>query len=312
MGLFLGIDTSNYTTSAALFDSGAGTVRMEKKLLPTAEGAAGLRQSDAVFAHVKQLGQLVGTLFNGENLHLDGVGVSLFPRREEGSYMPCFLVGEMGADLLCGAMGLSKYGFSHQEGHVAAALYSAGQLQMMEKPFLAFHVSGGTTDALLATPGSPVFSIAPVGRSLDLKAGQAIDRVGLALGLKFPCGPALTALAEECDEKIRIKAPVKGSDCSLSGVENQCCKLLQEGREPAYIARYCIAFIQSALEQMTDALLKEYGPLPLLYAGGVMSCRIIRTAFEARYGGVFADPAYSSDNAAGVAVLASLSAERGR
>ena len=105
---------------------------------------------------------------------------------------------------------------------------------------------------------------------------------------------------------------MKGSDCSLSGVENQCRKLLQEGREPAYIARYCIAFIQSALEQMTDALLKEYGPLPLLYAGGVMSCRIIRTAFEARYGGVFADPAYSSDNAAGVAVLASLTAERGR
>lgn len=312
MGLFLGIDTSNYTTSAALYDSRAGRVRMEKKLLPTAVGAAGLRQSDAVFAHVKQLGQLVQTLFNGEALSLDGVGVSLFPRRAEGSYMPCFLVGEMGAELLCGALNLPQYGFSHQEGHIAAALYSAGQLSMMEKPFLAFHVSGGTTDALLVTPGDPFFSIKPVGRSLDLKAGQAVDRVGLMLGLKFPCGPALTELASECGEKIRVRAPVKGSDCSLSGVENQCRKLLKEGREPAYIARYCLAFVQSALEQMTDALLNEYGPLPLLYAGGVMSCSMIRAAFEERYGGVFADPAYSSDNAAGIAVLASLSAEGGR
>ena len=101
MAVYLGIDTSNYTTSTALFDSdawaqGGLAVKMEKKLLPTAPGALGLRQSDAVFAHVQQLGGLAGQLFGKEPPTLDGVGVSIFPRRVEGSYMPCFLVGQMG------------------------------------------------------------------------------------------------------------------------------------------------------------------------------------------------------------------------
>ena len=308
MGSYLGIDTSNYTTSLALLDTDTGEVRMEKRLLPTAPGALGLRQSDAVFAHVQQLGELAQKLFAAGRPALSGVGVSIFPRRAEGSYMPCFLVGKTSAELLASAIGAPLYTFSHQEGHIAAALYSSGHLELMKERFIAFHLSGGTTDALLVEPGEPVFKVTPVARSLDLKAGQAVDRVGLMLGLTFPCGPQLSALAESCSERIKVRPTMKGADCCLSGVENRCRKLLDEGRDPAYIARYCLISIEAALEGMTQALLDQYGKLPLLYAGGVMASSVIRPYFEAKFGGYFAQPAFSSDNAAGIALLAALSA----
>lgn len=313
MSVYLGIDTSNYTTSTALFDSdawklGQQAVKMEKKLLPTAPGALGLRQSDAVFAHVQQLGGLAARLFEEGAPELSGVGVSIFPRRAEGSYMPCFLVGQMSAQLVSSAMGVPMYTFSHQEGHIAAALYSAGRLDLIKERFIAFHLSGGTTDALLVEPGEPFFKITPVARSLDLKAGQAVDRVGLMLGLKFPCGPQLTELALRCEEKIKVRPTMKGADCCLSGIENRCHKLLDEGKAPEYIALYCLKSIEAALDGMTRALIEKYGELPLVYAGGVMSNVIIRQQFESRYGGIFAEPQFSSDNAAGIAVLAALAA----
>lgn len=281
---------------------------MEKKLLPTPPGALGLRQSDAVFAHVQQLGGLAARLFAENAPELSGVGVSVFPRRAEGSYMPCFLVGQMSAQLVSSAMGVPLYTFSHQEGHIAAALYSAGRLDLIKRRFIAFHLSGGTTDALLVEPGEPFFKITPVACSLDLKAGQAVDRVGLMLGLKFPCGPQLTELALQCGEKIKVRPTMKGADCCLSGIENRCRRLLDEGKAPEYIALYCLKSIEAALEGMTCALLERYGELPLLYAGGVMSNVIIRRQFETKYGGIFAQPQFSSDNAAGIAVLAALAA----
>ena len=178
----------------------------------------------------------------------------------------------------------------------------------MGERFIAFHLSGGTTDALLVEPGEPVFKVTLAARSLDLKAGQAVDRVGLMLGLTFPCGPSLSALAESCHEPIKVRPTMIGADCCLSGIENQCRKLLDSGKPPAYVARYCLISIEAALEGMTKALLEQYGPLPLVYAGGVMSSSVIRPYFERKYGGYFAEPAFSSDNAAGIALLAAVSA----
>ena len=306
MGMYLGIDTSNYTTSLALYDSDSNVMEMEKKLLPTKEGALGLRQSDAVFAHIKQLPALMETLRSRVSAPITAVGVSAFPRRAEGSYMPCFLVGETAAVMVSQSLKVPLYRFSHQEGHVAAAVYSAEKPSLFSKPFLAFHLSGGTTDALLITPKAPFFSVEQVASSLDLKAGQVVDRVGLMLGLSFPCGPALTALAVQCDEKISVKATMKGCDCCLSGIENQAKTLLAEGRSPSFIARFALASIDAALTEMTKRLIAKYGSLPLLYAGGVMSNVLIRAHMEQEFSGIFAEPAYSSDNSAGIAFLASL------
>lgn len=312
MSLYLGIDTSNYTTSLALYDGKSGQIQQKKKLLPVKEGALGLRQSDALFHHVKQLPDLAQALFAevGER-KIAAIGVSTQPRRRDDSYMPCFLAGESLAKTMGAAFSLPVYPFSHQEGHVAAALYGAGCLSWMDKPFIAFHFSGGTSDGLLVRPDGKRLQIEQIAGSLDLKAGQAVDRVGLMLGLSFPAGPALEQLAAQSEKNYKIKPVMKGCDCSFSGVENRCRSMLEKGESPCDIARYCLDFIAASLSGMTEKLLEQYGPYPLLYAGGVMSNQYIRRIIEQRFGGVFCPPVYSSDNAAGIAVLAAKMAQEG-
>ncbi len=299
---FLGIATSNYTTSAAMYCG--GTVRQQKKLLPVKEGEIGLRQSDALFHHVHQLPEVLCPLLEGAG-GVNAVGVSVRPRDQEGSYMPCFSAGETAARLLAAAYGAPLHPFSHQAGHLAAALFSAGRLDLLERRFLAFHVSGGTTEAVLVSPGADgALQTELAARSLDLKGGQAVDRVGRMLGLPFPAGPALERLALESGKTFRVKPSMRGCDCSLSGIENQCRRLLQDGAPREDVARYCLDALLAALDAMCAALLRDQGDLPVLFAGGVMSNSLLRRVLENRYGACFAEPAFSSDNAAGVAVLA--------
>ena len=311
MSAFLGIDTSNYTTSAALFDSEANTIIQSKKLLPVKAGELGLRQSDAVFAHVKQLGDMVQNVFAEYGGKITAIGVSTRPRDIDGSYMPCFLVGEMAANCLGAALKVPVLPFAHQQGHVAAALYSAGRLDLFRERFIAFHLSGGTTEALLVEPSAErIIRCTKVGGSMDLKAGQAVDRIGVMLGLPFPAGKYLEELALKSDRKFKIKPVMKGTECCLSGIENKCRKMLENGEKPEDIALFCLKSVEAALCGMTDAMLSEYGKLPLVYAGGVMSNCIIRNTIENKYGGIFAKPEFSSDNAAGIAVLAAEAYKR--
>ena len=301
----LGIDTSNYTTSACIYDSETGEVFQQKLLLPVKEGEKGLRQSDAVFHHTARLYPLVEKLFERCGTEFDAIGVSEKPRDAEGSYMPCFLVGVNAARCIGAATGKPLYGFSHQAGHIAAALYSSGKMNLMKKKFIAFHVSGGTSEMLLVSPGNErVFDVEIIGETLDLNCGQAVDRAGVMMGLAFPCGRELEALALKSSEKYNPKVCVKGGNCSLSGLENQCRKMLDSGESKENVARYCLDFISKTLEKMTEYALNEYGNLPLVFAGGVMSNSIIREKIQSRFGASFAQPDFSCDNAAGVAILA--------
>ena len=302
--LYLGIDTSNYTTSAALYNSQTGEMTQQKKLLPVREGQLGLRQSDAVFHHTAQLHTLFEELVRGvDTKQIAAVGVSSRPRPVSGSYMPCFTVGQNTAKILSAALKIPLCEFSHQEGHISAVLYSAKKTELFNRDFLAFHVSGGTTEAVLAKGLGSGFELELVAQTLDLNAGQAIDRVGLMLGLKFPCGPQLEQLALKNTEKLSARPTIKGCDCCLSGVENQCKKLISQGKSPDYVSAYCLEFIRKTLEKMTDALLEKHGELPLVYAGGVMSNSIIKNSFKEKYNAAFAEPVFSSDNAAGIAYL---------
>lgn len=312
MSLFLGLDTSNYTTSAAVYDTDTGEVVQARQLLPVKEGERGIRQSDAVFHHTRQLPDVLSrVLSSAPSRDFAGIGVSTRPRRVEGSYMPCFWVGTSQAQVLSDVLGIPVYEFSHQEGHLAAALYSAGRLDLTGQEFLAFHVSGGTTESLLAGPGeeSPV-EASLAGTSTDLKAGQAIDRIGVALGLPFPCGPALEQLALQSDRTFRIRPSLNGLDCSLSGVENQCRKMMADGEPAADVALYCLKSVGAALIGMAEALVKEYPGRPLVFSGGVMSNSILKEDLKQKFDCCFAEPAFSADNAAGVAVLAYLQDRR--
>lgn len=297
---FLGIDTSNYTTSAAFFRD--GEIVQRKKPLPVRQGELGLRQSDAVFHHVMGLPEVVESLPKAENI--TAVGASDRPRNLPSSYMPCFSVGAGAARSAAKLLGVPFWLFSHQEGHIAAALYSAKRLDLLQQRFLAFHVSGGTTEAVLVEPGGErVLRTKLLAQSLDLKGGQAVDRVGAMLGLPFPSGKELEELSRKTDVRFHIRPSMKGADCSLSGVENKCRAMLLDGRAPEEIAAFCIQSVLAALDGMTEALLSRYGELPLVFAGGVSSNGTIRETLSKKYGALFAAPEFSADNAAGIAVL---------
>ncbi len=309
--MFLGIDTSNYTSSCAVFDENAGSFYLKKQLLPVAEGALGLRQSDAVFHHVKNLAPLLSELSEKFSKDIKAIGYSYAPCDREGSYMPCFCVGQSHAAVLSASLGVKAFPFSHQAGHVAAALCSVNKTELFEKQFVAFHVSGGTTDVLLIKPHrEKIFDIFPLASSLDLKAGQAVDRVGAMLGLRFPSGPALEELALKSCREYKIKPFMKDGSCSFSGVENKCKAMLENDEKHEDIAKYCIDYITAALCLMTEYAIKECGDLPVVYAGGVMSDTIIRNVLQKKFGAFFASPEFSSDNAAGTAYLAYLKNQR--
>ena len=311
MAEHLGIDTSNYTTSVCIYNDVTNTISQCKKLLPVKEGSLGLRQSDAVFHHTVQLPMMFEELFSSDKFSLSSVGVSVSPRDEEGSYMPCFLSGVSVAKSLSLTHDIPLNTFSHQAGHIAAALYSSDSMDLIDKEFIAFHLSGGTTEALLVKPDQDrIFNIQLVAKTRDLKAGQAVDRIGVMLGLKFPCGKELDSLSKLSSKEYKIKPTMKGADCCLSGVENYCRKMIDCGEKSEDVAKYCITYISRALEEMTKTLLNKYGNLPLVYAGGVMSNSIISHYFSEYYHGRFAKPEFSSDNAAGISILSAIKEKR--
>ena len=307
MSFFLGIDTSNYTTSTALYDSDTNSVISKKRLLPVKSGEKGIRQSDAVFHHTVALPDLMSELFEGENHSLSGIGVSVKPSNQEGSYMPCFLAGVSVAKGISAALGIKLYEFSHQDGHIAAALYSADMLSLIEKEFIAFHISGGTSQALLVSPCGDYFKTKLLSQSLDLNAGQAVDRVGVSLGLDFPCGAELEKEALKLNLPLKKLKIFRKDGCfSLSGVENQCADMLKKGLSDCEIAHHCLSSIYSAIYDTAVEISKQYGGLPMVFSGGVMSNSLIRNGITADFDAYFAKPEFSADNAAGIAVLASV------
>lgn len=307
MSFHLGIDTSNYTTSVAVYDDVTKTVISKKKLLPVKAGEKGIRQSDAVFHHTVQLPQLISELRCEFKEKISSVGVSVKPCNSDGSYMPCFLTGISVASAISDIMSIPIHKFSHQDGHIAAALFSANQLELMKEKFFAFHISGGTSQVLLVEPHGDYFKTNIISDSLDLKAGQAVDRVGLMLGLKFPCGPELEKLAlnSTADTK-KIKVFRRDGMFSLSGVENKCKKMIADGYPKEDVALYCLNYIKCALDDTINEIILKYGNLPLVFSGGVMSNSIIRNEFESKYNAYFAAPQFSADNACGIAVLSSV------
>ena len=109
MSKYIGIDTSNYTTSVALYDSETNSIVSKRKLLPVSDGQLGLRQSDAVFHHTQQLPVLFEELFADADVDvgdIKAVCASFSPRKVQGSYMPCFTVGSGFARALSATLGL--------------------------------------------------------------------------------------------------------------------------------------------------------------------------------------------------------------
>lgn len=304
----VGFDTSNYTTSVSVARMDGSIAANLKLPLPVREGQRGLRQSDALFEHTRNLPELTDRLkafLSEEGLRPIAVGVSATPRDAEGSYMPCFLAGVSAAHSFAAAVGAPVYDFSHQNGHIMAAAYSSGESEkLLSAPLVAFHVSGGTTEALYVRPVGKTFSVELVGETDDINAGQLIDRVGVMMGLFFPAGREMERLASEYRGKI-YKHPVcvREGRCSLSGGENIAARIYEADNDRCATAAFVFDFICKTLIAMGEEVENRYGRTPVLFAGGVMSNRLMRQALSRRFDAYFSEPEFSADNAAGVALL---------
>ena len=314
MDAFLGLDTSCYTTSAALVARDGSVLSSARRLLPVAPGQRGLRQSEAVFVHIKQLPEILAEAFaqarqalpKGEELTLLAVAASRTPTDAAESYMPVFLAGWGSGMAIAQAQALPCYAVTHQAGHIAAGRIGN---EGLDERFLAVHLSGGTTDLLACAPEG----IRPLGGSLDVHAGQLIDRLGVRLGLAFPAGPGLEKLALACERPATGILPASlaadGLHCHLSGAETKSMGLL-ERLPKEQIALEAFDLLARTVARLLRAGCAATNARQALVVGGVASSLLLRRLLAERLSKVrvpltlyFGEPQYSADNAAGVARL---------
>lgn len=307
----LGLDTSCYTTSAALCcltqGAAAGRFFQARKLLTVPLGERGLAQSEGVFQHVARLPELLaGLLEESRDLDIACVCASVKPRPREDSYMPVFRVGEGTGRAVAAALRVPLYGTTHQEGHIRAARVDTALTE--DTPFLALHLSGGTTEILRVSPDG---GVALLGGTRDLHAGQLIDRVGVRLGLPFPAGPHLEALARKGEAKARLSASLRGMDCHFSGAETEAMRWAEREALPREdIAAEVFDCVSRTVARLIVAAWEATGVRDALLLGGVASSALIGGAVRARVAKRaksvrlhFARPELAGDNAVGVALI---------
>ncbi len=307
--VLLGIDTSNYRTSLCLVEEDGRIVAEAKRLLHVKEGKRGLQQSEAVFQHVINLPELSDEL-SLPDWNVIGVCASVKPRPVDKSYMPVFKVGEGLARSLSVYAKVPYYVTSHQEGHIAAGEYTA-EKKPRENRFLAVHLSGGTSEILLCERTETGYTIEKIGGTIDLHAGQLVDRIGVALGFSFPAGPYLEELAKQAEGTFSISSSVNGLAFSFSGPEAALLRAIQQqAAPPAEIARACEQCIANTLEKTLRTAVEKGYSKEILIVGGVAANTYIRERLIKRLGHpavnaklYFCDPVYSGDNAYGVAML---------
>ncbi|MEG1525171.1 MAG: O-sialoglycoprotein endopeptidase [Clostridia bacterium] len=303
----IGIDTSCYTTSVACV-SDEGIVFEKRTMLSVPLGTRGLRQSEAMFQHVRNLPLLMQTLFlQIDRRSIESVAVSATPTAAPDSYMPVFLAGRMAAVSAAAALDRPLIETTHQAGHVRAALFGNEDLLDGDR-ILALHLSGGTTDVLLVSlKNRRLDVIEPIGGSEDLHAGQFVDRMGVRLGLPFPSGVLLEQLANTATKRdIRLPSTVRELRCSLSGQETQAQRYYEAGIERAEIAYAVYDCLGRTVGKLIEASIKRYGSLPVLLSGGVSGSELLRVILKTRteQNLRFAHSGLSSDNAVGAAFLA--------
>lgn len=301
----IAIDTSNYTTSVALMNTDGELLANLKRPLKVKEGERGLRQSDAVFLHTVNIPDIMQELSDSfGSISPVAVGVSDKPRNEAGSYMPCFLSGVAAASSISAALGIPLYRFSHQCGHIMAAIYSASAWDMLDGDFAAFHLSGGTSEFLSVKPSGYEFKTEILGGTADLNAGQVIDRIGVHMGFSFPAGQYIERAALENKKKIpRKKVSESGFTFNLSGLENMAKKLYADTDDKALVSAFVLDYISRCIISVCEEYEARYGKTRFVFAGGVMCNSIIKHELQSRFSAFFAEPSMSADNAVGVAAL---------
>ncbi len=307
MSKILSFDTSNYTTSACLFDTDKGVVWENRIMLKVPNGECGVRQNDAVFLHTKNL----YTLFDEFPCDdIDFVVASKCPSEGENSYMPCFTVGVSFGKVVSKILSVPFDSYSHQKNHICAALYSSNKTDLLATPFIAYHISGGTTDVCLCDPEPNGFLVKKIGGTADISCGQLIDRTGVNIGLEFPCGKEIEKLADAKNISGRIKFKNNNGYYNFSGFQNKTEKMFATNASKEEVSTFCLDVVYSFVLNSVSYFRSLYGNLPVIMSGGVMSNRIVSGMTSDRIDNIFfSDPRYSVDNSLGLAVM--LAHERG-
>lgn len=305
---FLGIDTSNYKTSIAVVDDNSNIICDTRLFLEVKQGEKGLRQSDALFQHVKNLPLLMEEMRSCFSGHISAVSYSSKPRPVEGSYMPVFLAGEGFAKSIAAALDVPAYAFSHQEGHIEA-IKNYSTFKSYDK-VLSCHFSGGTTEVLQVEGNDSGYTIDIVGGSDDISLGQVIDRTGVLMGYPFPSGEYLDKIAIETlgtsNKLTAIK--VKGCRFNLSGIDTQIKRLIESNEGDDRLIKEMFDKLSDAVIKVISQSCEKTGLNAVIMAGGVLSSRYLKSILEHELSNLGIDTAFdnnglSQDNAVGIALL---------
>lgn len=305
MSWVIGFDTSCYTTSIAILDTQGRMLADCRQMLTVKPGGRGLSQSEMVFQHTRNMPAVLEEALTHVSGAPAAIGVTNCPRPLPNSYMPAFLVGTGFAKVLALSHRIPLCTLSHQENHILAAVWSAGG--PVSNRFLAIHASGGTSELVLVEQKENDLAVRLLGGSIDLQAGQFVDRVGIALQLPFPAGRHLEALARTATGSMRLPVSVDNLSVSFSGPASHAVRLIAAGGEPAEIAYAVESCIAETIARLIQAGISESGVSDVLLTGGVMANQHIRRYIQDRLAKTanlfFPAAAYSSDNAIGAAVF---------
>jgi len=308
----LGIESSCDETAVAVWDSSSGLLAHEVfSQFDLHRAWGGVVPELASRDHIRRLLPMIRTVLTAADtapLAVTGVAYTAGP-----GLIGALLVGACVADSLAWAWGVPAIGVHHLEGHLLAPMLEP---EPPAFPFVALLVSGGHT-MLVDVEGVGRYRI--LGESLDDAAGEAFDKTAKLLGLGYPGGAALAALAEAGREGVyRFPRPMldrPGLDFSFSGLKTAAVVALrnrvpdEQGR--ADLARGFEAAVVDTLVAKALRALDATGRSTLIVAGGVGANRRLRSqlaaAVEARGARVhYPRPAFCTDNAAMIALAGGL------
>ena len=299
--LFLGVDTSCYTTSLSVVDSKGNIILNKRRILKVKKGKQGLRQSEAFFQHVSNLSSLYSEIASNVDIRdIKAISVSSKPRNLEESYMPVFLSGLYFARNIGNSLNIPVKELSHQEGHIMASISSSTFELYENKKFYLFHLSGGTTELLECEYKKGRFESKIIGGTLDISAGKLIDRIGVKMGFSFPCGKEMDELSYISNTKKLYPISIKGNYFNLSGIESHGLKNIGIIKNEDNAKSLIMSFTKTIYE----IIKKLDDDKDILISGGVSANKYLRNELNNSFSNVyFGSVELSTDNSVGIALL---------
>jgi N6-L-threonylcarbamoyladenine synthase len=299
----LGIDTSCYTTSLVAIDQNNHILFEDRISLEVKDGHLGLRQSQAFFQHIRNLPILYEKCLNViDPANIGSVCVSSQPRNVKDSYMPVFTAGVNLGKIMAKSLKCQYLEISHQENHLLAVAFD----HLLPETFIGVHISGGTSEILKVNNKERMFSEI-IGKSLDLSFGQLIDRIGLYMGLAFPCGKKLDQLRTDPKNRYQLKLSIKELSFNLSGFENKLKGFYDQDHDLSKVSNTLFYYLALILSQVLKEALRDSNLETVVLSGGVSANSYLREFLVKTIDAcvIFPEIPYATDHALGNAYYGS-------